>query len=108
PHLDQINSLPFNKKSKIWWNYQEIRYRDRQSVKGFKNLIRVHWSEYDQFKHSMISFKRWLFPGKSVITNLYPPSTKHKKYSIFRGYIKFYRKKFHTLFRALFYSKVKS
>ncbi|MBT2257906.1 nucleotidyltransferase family protein [Priestia megaterium] len=108
PHLNQINSLPFNKKSKIWWNYQEIRYGDRQSVKGFKNLIRVHLSEYDQFKHSMIFFKRWLFPKKSEITNLYPPSTKHKKYKIFRGYIKFYQKKFHTLFRALFYSKVKS
>lgn len=108
PHLDQINSLPFNKKSKIWWDYQEIRYGDRQSVKGFKNLIRVHLSEYDHFKHSIIFFKRWLFPNKSEITNLYPPSIKHKKYSIFKGYIKFYQKKFHTLFRALFYSKVKN
>ncbi|MFE4028267.1 nucleotidyltransferase family protein [Priestia sp. YIM B13551] len=108
PHLNQINSLPFNKKSKIWWDYQEIRYGDRQSVKGFKNLIRVHLSEYDQFKHSIVFFKRWLFPDKFEITNLYPPSTKHKKYKIFRGYIKFYQKKFHTLFRALFYSKVKS
>ncbi|MGG3192465.1 nucleotidyltransferase family protein [Priestia aryabhattai] len=108
PHLNQINSFPFNKKSKIWWDYQEIRYGDRQSVKGFKNLIRVHLSEYDRFEHSMIFFKRWLFPNKSEITNLYPPSIKHKKYSIFRGYIKFYQKKFHTLFRALFYSKVKN
>jgi len=108
PHLDQINSFPFNKKSKIWWDYQEIRYGDRQSVKGFKNLIRVHLSEYDRFEHSMIFFKRWLFPNKSEITNLYPPSIKHKKYSIFKGYIKFYQKKFHTLFRALFYSKVKN
>ncbi|WP_421535641.1 nucleotidyltransferase family protein [Priestia sp. D3YE.R1] len=108
PHLDQINNLPFNKKSKIWWDYQEIRYGDRQSVKGFKNLIRVHLSEYDRFEHSMIFFKRWLFPNKSEITNLYPPSIKHKKYSIFKGYIKFYQKKFHTLFRALFYSKVKN
>ncbi|SDC94535.1 Uncharacterised nucleotidyltransferase [Priestia aryabhattai B8W22] len=108
PHLDQINSFPFNKKSKIWWDYQEIRYGNRQSVKGFKNLIRVHLSEYDKFKHSMIFFKRWLFPNKSEITNLYPPSIKHKKYSIFSGYIKFYQKKFHTLFRALFYSKVKN
>ena len=108
PHLNQINSFPFNKKSKIWWDYQEIRYGDRQSVKGFKNLIRVHLSEYDRFEHSMIFFKRWLFPNKSEITNLYPPSIKHKKYSIFKGYIKFYQKKFHTLFRALFYSKVKN
>ncbi|UYP06762.1 nucleotidyltransferase family protein [Priestia megaterium] len=108
PHLNQINSFPFNKKSKIWWDYQEIRYGDRQSVKGFKNLIRIHLSEYDRFEHSMIFFKRWLFPNKSEITNLYPPSIKHKKYSIFRGYIKFYQKKFHTLFRALFYSKVKN
>ncbi|MEB4860660.1 nucleotidyltransferase family protein [Priestia megaterium] len=64
PHLDQVNKLPINKKSNMWWDYKQIRYLKTKNMKKVKNSIHFHLFGYDKLKHSIIVLKRWIFPAE--------------------------------------------
>lgn len=108
PHLDQINKLPINKKSNMWWDYEQIRYLKAENAKKFKNSICLHLLDYDRLKHSIIILKRWVFPSRTEVSNEYQFLEKNNKCKILKGYSKYYGKKVRILFNVLFYPKVKS
>ncbi|WP_322551834.1 nucleotidyltransferase family protein [Priestia megaterium] len=107
PHLDQVNELPIDKKSHMWWDYEQIRYLKTENIRKFKNSIHFHLLDYDTLKHSIIVLKRWIFPAREEIRDEYQPLKKYNKYKLLKGYSKYYGKKLSILFHVLFYPKVK-
>jgi hypothetical protein len=61
PHLQWIKELPFQKRIRLWWDYNAIRDRNDKTFKQYVNWVHYEFFDFDQVKPGVAALFSFAF-----------------------------------------------